>query len=738
MMTPLSSAAPRDPIAIVGVACRFPGCPDAAAFWQLLERGGRASGGRPGAAAGAPAPGTLLLDDVAGFDAEFFGITPSEAEAMDPQQRLLLELTAHALDDANIPHRGLAGSNAGVYVGLSSHDYSVLLWNGGATPKAITGTANCMAANRVSYWLDLHGPSLVVDTGCSSALAAVHLAARALSHGDISCAIVGAASVLLLPAVTEMLQAAGMIAPDGCCRAFDDGAAGYVRAEGAGVVVLKRLTDVTDRDRVYAVIAGSAMNHSGASNGMTSPRPSALRDVMETAWRDAGVDPGDLQYVEAMGVGSRVADAIELNALTAALGHGGSGRRLVGSVKTNVGHTEAASGLAALLKVTLALSNGIIPAHLNLRDPNRLAGCAAQVDIPSAPRPWPGEDGAGCAGVSAFGFGGVNLHVVLRPAPRRSAHDPSAVSGWSPGLLNMSARSGPALASLARAYAGMLREPRADVPAICATASRCRTHYSHRLAVHGETAADLARGLEAWLETGDGGEREGVVRWSAAISFECADPFDHPTRASERGTVEHSAYAAQRARCRAVFARCGLDRTRVAPQLDFFAAQMSEVAWWRHVGVTPAALSWSGLGLLAAAWAADAADLETLCAVLLEHAAGTGTAAMVRLAEAVRGVVPAARVRGCTLVFSPHAADEHGATGDLLLGRLYVRGVPIRWDRCFDGVIRSARLPPYPFDRRRYWFDDRQDRTRQPSNGEPASSSAAERQLCGVLDELGY
>ncbi|WP_439380057.1 beta-ketoacyl synthase N-terminal-like domain-containing protein [Amycolatopsis lexingtonensis] len=410
-----------DPIAVVGLGCRFPGADGLEEYWDLLRTGRDAVRTAPPgrwSADAAPVVGGFL-DDVAGFDAEHFGITPREAATMDPQQRMLLEVTWAALEHAGIAPSSLRGSRTGVFTGIATHDYGHLTMSGGAPDLwTATGAAGSIAANRLSYVFDLRGPSVAVDTACSSSLVAVHHAVRALRDGDADLALAAGVNLMLLPGPTAAFSAAGLLAADGRCKTFSAAADGIARAEGCGVVVLKRLADAeVDGDRVLAVIRASAVNSDGRSHGLAAPNPAAQQAMLRDAYR--GLDPSTVDYVEAHGTGTLLGDPIEARALGAVLGAGRDARSplLIGSVKTNIAHTEAAAGIAGVIKVVLALVHGELPPQLHFAAPNpHIAFEELGLRVVREPTPWPRRGGRAVAGVSAFGFGGTNAHVVLEEA----------------------------------------------------------------------------------------------------------------------------------------------------------------------------------------------------------------------------------------------------------------------------------------------------------------------------------
>ena len=462
-------SSPRDDgVAIVGLACRFPGGGGAEGFWRLLESGedavregrenpppgayGGAGGGEPSIRWGG------FTEEVEWFDAEFFRIAPVEARLLDPQQRLLLEASWEALEDAGIDAKRLKGSRTGVYAGIASHDYMDLLTAAGAGDLAglhlASGNTGSTAIGRVAFTLGLEGPAMAVDTACSSSLVAVHQAVSGLRNGEADLALAGGVNVLLSAVATESLAKAGMLSPDGRCKTFDASADGFVRGEGCGVVVLKRLREAeADGDRIWGVIRGSAVNHDGASAGLTVPSGPAQERVIGEALAQAGVEPWEVDYLEAHGTGTELGDPIEVKAAAAAYGPGRDAERplLLGSVKTNVGHLEAAAGVAGLVKVVLSMAHGVIPKSLHFREPNpHVDWDRLPVRVAAEPEAWPRREGRPArAGVSSFGFSGTNAHVVVEgygavaaAGPRHSGESrnpvaggagPAVAVGWSEG-----------------------------------------------------------------------------------------------------------------------------------------------------------------------------------------------------------------------------------------------------------------------------------------------------------------
>ena len=480
-------------IAIIGMGCRFPGANDPEQFWQLLKNGKDAisKGNRwEGETWGG------FIDDVDKFDPQFFGITPREAQSIDPQQRLLLEVSWSALENAGVAEGSLAGSNTGVFVGISSSDYSQLRLRYGAEIDAYLGTGNAhsIAANRLSYLWDLKGPSMAVDTACSSSLVAIHLASQSLKTGECDRAIAGGVNLMLSPELTQTFKLAGMMAEDGRCKTFDADADGYVRGEGCGVVILKRLTDARrDGDRVLAVVKGSALVQDGRSNGLTAPNGLSQQAVIRQALANANLAPDLVSYVESHGTGTSLGDPIEVNSLRAVLGEERTESCYLGSLKTNIGHLEAAAGIAGLIKTVLCLQYEAIPANLHFKRLNPLIDLSdSKIEIPQQLQPWNSDK---YAGVSSFGFGGTNAHVILADGERGQVETEKLLERPL-HLFTLSAKSEPALKDLVSSYQNYLADnPEANLADICYTASAGRSHFNYRMAIAVESVAQLQEKL---------------------------------------------------------------------------------------------------------------------------------------------------------------------------------------------------------------------------------------------------
>lgn len=514
-----STDAGREAIAIIGMECRFPGAKNLEAFWHLLQNGVDAISeippdrwnlkaffdSDPTAAGKMYTRWGGFLQDVDQFDPQFFGISPREAARLDPQQRLLLEIAWEALENAGVAPGSLAGSNTGVFIGISNIDYSLLQHGNYADIDAYTGTGNAfsIAANRLSYVLDLHGPSLAVDTACSSSLVAVHLACQSLGRGEANLALAGGVNLILSPELNITFSRARMMSIEGRCKTFDAGADGYVRGEGCGMVVLKRLSEAQkDGDRIWAVIRASAINQDGRSNGLTAPNGQAQQDVIRMALREANLAPEQLGYIEAHGTGTALGDPIEVEALGAVMENRSNDQPcVIGSVKTNFGHLEAAAGVAGLMKTALALWYAEIPPHLHFKVANPYIPLDdLPLAIPTERRPWDSSNGRRYAGVSSFGFGGTNAHIVLEEPPAQLRQQNELERPWQ--VLCLSANDERARSALAGRYAEYLSRSNnhtaGSLADVCYSANTGRSHLVHRLAVVAPSIGDMQAKLTAF------------------------------------------------------------------------------------------------------------------------------------------------------------------------------------------------------------------------------------------------
>ncbi|MGW0604770.1 type I polyketide synthase, partial [Streptomyces sp. NPDC002640] len=528
-------------VAVIGLACRLPGAPDPRTFWENLVRGRESITDVPADRwdvsayydADRDAPGRTNsrraghLENVDRFDADFFGISPREAAAMDPQQRLMLELSWEALEDGRIVPTDLRGSRTGVFVGAIWDDYATLLHRHGTDAigrHTITGLHRSIIANRVSYTLGLHGPSMAVDAAQSSSLVSVHMACQSLRNGESDLALAGGVNLNLVPESTVGAAKFGGLSPDGRCHTFDARANGYVRGEGAGLVLLKPLAQaLADGDRVYCVIRGSAVNNDGATNGLTVPSRRAQEAVLRRALARAGVTGQDVQYVELHGTGTPLGDPIEAAALGAAVGadHEDGPALAVGSVKTNVGHLEGAAGVTGLIKTVLSIKHRLLPPSLNFETPNpQIPFDRLRLRVQTELGDWPSPDRSLIAGVSSFGMGGTNCHVVLAEAPETGHDAEEAVEPGGPTALVLSARTEGALREQAGRVRALLEgRPEVRVRDVAWSLVASRARFGHRAVVAGADRAEVVAGLEALASTGAGTGAGVVVPAGGRLAF---------------------------------------------------------------------------------------------------------------------------------------------------------------------------------------------------------------------------
>ncbi|MFI9599806.1 type I polyketide synthase, partial [Streptomyces sp. NPDC052043] len=682
-----SDGSPTDPvgpaeheaIAVVGLCCRLPQAPDPAAFWNLLRAGRDAISPPPPGRWQADAPGDLMpdavtgaarggfLDQVDAFDAEFFGMSPREAASVDPQQRLVLELAWELLEDAGVLPVNLAGSRTGVFIGAMHDDYAALLQRrgtGAVTPHSATGLNRGVLANRVSYLLGLHGPSLAVDTAQSSALVAVHLACESLSRAECDLAIAGGVNLNLTLAGTVEASRFGGLSPNGRCATFDAAADGYVRGEGGGLVLLKPLARaLADGDEIHGVLLGSAVNNDGATPGLTVPDQAAQQRVVEAAHERAGIRPEQVQYVELHGTGTKIGDPIEAAALGAALGRDRATLLAVGSAKTNVGHLEGAAGIVGLLKTLLSIRHRRLPPSLHFRTPNpRIPLTDLGLTVQRELSDWPRPDAPLIAGVSSFGMGGTNCHVVVSEPPARTKavrrsdvpETERAAADGRPVVWPLAGRGTEALREqAARLHARLTADGAAPDPAnVGYSLATTRTQFEHRAAVVGSEPGRLLGGLAALAR---GEAAPGVVTGTTAQTGGLAFLFSG--QGSQRAGVGADLYRTHPAFAEALDRVCvELDRHLERPlQEVLFAAHGTpeavlldrtgytqpalfavEVALFRQLeawGVTPGHLFGHSVGELAAAHVSGVLDLTD--AAILVTARG-------RLMEALPGGAMAA------------------------------------------------------------------------------------------------
>jgi acyl transferase domain-containing protein len=654
-----------DPIAVVGIGCRFPGdanTPDS--FWRLLIEGRDAIVEVPPDrwdinALYDPDPAATgkmntrwggFLGGVDQFDPEFFGISPREAASMDPQQRVLLEVSWEALENAGLCADRLVGSQTGVFVGVCNSDYLLRQFRIGRDSidaYLATGNAHSVASGRISYLLGLQGPSLSVDTGCSASLVSVHVACQSLRAAECRVALAGGVNLILMPDTTIGLSKAHMMSPKGRCKAFDASADGFVRSEGCGMVVLKRLSDAqADGDRILALIRGTASNQDGRSNGLTAPNGPSQVAVIGEALANAGLEPGDVDYIEAHGTGTSLGDPIEAHALADVFGPGRSSDYplRIGSVKTNFGHAESAAGIAGLIKTILALEHEKIPPSLHLQKLNpHINWNGLPIAVPSSATEWIRKRGQRIAGVSSFGFSGTNAHVILSDAPlgedlaKVSALDSLTLERIpSPQLLLLSARSEPALSELAGSYRRLFDEkPDLELKDVCLTAATGRSQFQYRVAVLASNIAEAAERLATYRSDRNGiGIRSGRATKSVAPDV----VFIFTGEGSEYWGMGRTLFEMQPV-FRRELERCAevLRPVLEAPLLELFFAPGSKTdqlqythaalfafeyalaAMWRSWGVEPVALLGHGVGEYVAACVAGVFNFEDALQLVAER-----------------------------------------------------------------------------------------------------------------------
>jgi len=747
-------------IAIIGMSCQFPGADNPRAYWDLLFQSRSAITEVPPSRwdvarfydPDPSVPGKVntkwggFLAQPGGCDHAFFNLSADEAVYVDPQQRLILELGWEALEDAGIPPDSLKGSRTGVYVGISHNDYERIIYRDyrRITQYHGTGSYQSVAANRLSYFLNLTGPSVAVDTACASALTAIHMACNTLRAENLPLALVGAVTLHLTPDETIGLTKGRMLSGSGLCKSFDAGADGYVRGEGGGVLVLKRLEDaLRDGDRVYGVVKGGAINHNGRSNGLSAPSVSALRAVMEQGLQSAGAMPEEVSFLEAYGSGTLLGDQIELKAIREVYDKSSPEPLWLGCVKANIGHLEPASGMASVIKVLLAMRHGCIPANLHFKGTSTSEDTSiSRLHIPTTTTPWQTTSSRRLAAVTARGFGGANAHLLLESPPPEPASVPVTSDGV---LLCLSAREEPALRALLRAYLEVLATPAAALADICYTACAGRNHFGWRAAFVGRDREALYEQLAAAL-------RQDTVGRRAARPPSLALWFGGSV---SRGVAD--ALSAHHAVFREAFAECQVLAGTAPGAWANFAAQYALARLLLAIGVTPTALGGEGSGRLVVGVLSGAVSLEDAvalhadprCGVVsrpstLPLLAANGTVlskqagydgAYLRAESPSGEALPASHVLlmiGTCVApvgepFHRLFADANADASyeDLLcaLQALYQLGVKINWTHWYaPRKHRKVSLPGYPFQRKEMWFKLEPD-------GEPTATSGMCQEL---------
>jgi acyl transferase domain-containing protein/acyl carrier protein len=662
-----------EPIAIIGIGCRFPGAKDPEAFWQLLRNGVDAITEIPKNRwnlneyydPNPEIPGKTnsrcggFLQQVDQFDPHFFGISPREAMSMDPQQRLLLEVAWEALEDAGQVREQLSGSRTGVFVGISTNDYSLIQGEGYSQQIQgydLTGNVLSLAAGRLSYVFNFRGPSMAIDTACSSSLVAVHLACQSLWNKEASMALAGGVNIIVSPTGHIGLTNLKALSPDGRCKTFDAEANGYVRSEGSGFIVLKPLSQaLADNDQIYALIRGSAINHDGRSKGLTVPFGPAQEALIRQALDNAGVAPAEISYVELHGTGTPLGDPIEAIALGTVLDtdRPPGNYCAVGSVKSNIGHLEAASGIAGLIKVALSLKHQQIPPNLHFHQPNPyIPFDTLPIRVQQSLTPWPQGSSPAKACISSFGFSGTNAHIVLEQPPQ-SADISQQQQSY---LLPLSAQSQEGVKSLAQAYQNFLETQEPDAVSladICYTASVRRTHYEHRLALLADSPTQLQEKLQDFLqsklETNQPSNRkhrrpklvfvfsgQGPQWWAMGRELLEQEPVFRTTIEECDDLIKSHTNWSLFAELTADAAESRLQETEIA-QPAIFALQVALARLWRAWGIEPKAVVGHSLGEVAAAHIAGVLSLadavQLICdrGRLMQQATGNGKMAAVEL-----------------------------------------------------------------------------------------------------------
>jgi acyl transferase domain-containing protein/thioesterase domain-containing protein len=752
----------KEPIAIIGMGCRFPQSPNLYEFWNKLSSGIDAIRELPcdRAAKVQSTERGGFLEQVDRFDADFFRVSDKEAIAIDPQHRLLLEVAWEALEDAGQIPSNLSGMDAGVFGGISSNNYYLIANEHQSIPdiKDLIGNDYGMSANRISYYFDFHGSSMGINASCASSLVAVDYACKSLRNGENSLALACGVNIILSPVVTARFANAGMLSPDGRCKSFDAKANGYVRGEGGGVVVLKLLSQAeADGDRIYAVIRGSAVNHNGRSNGLTAPNMQAQIDLLQKVYQRAGIAPNSVHYVEAHGTATPIGDALEMKALGAVVG---KDRDMdnpcrVGCVKTNIGHTEAASGIAGLIKTALSLYHRQIPPNLHFQEPNpsipfKKLGLKVQERLENMPEDmYPLR-----AGVSALGFGGTNAHVVLEEYPSQAKSKSSSKSSLPFKILTLTAKTPKALEELAIRHQDFLKEqPTASLDEICFTANTRRSHFKHRLAIITESKEQLSEQLNAFIQK----EPLATVlnaqvnrRKLAPIYFICTG------QARKIKSVIKSLYHTQvdvypfLQECDLVLVSyTGKKLLELIDQDSFentshyelvnFICEYAIARLWIYWGIQPESIIGNGIGSYVSATIAKTLTLEEAVSLIFKKNAleelessnqsvGTNYIQLDISANQIRYSDKPNSDLNLDLSNVDNTIDDlNEANLQSLLSNLikfWLMGIKVDWAKVGDYKnCYPISLPTYPFERQSYWISSSSDRTEKKGDRQVTTST---------------
>ena len=725
----------KEPIAIVGIGCRLPGdvyC--AADLWNLLLNktdaiseipenrwnkdfyytGDNNNAGKVSVRHGG------FVKDIDRFDAAFFGISPVEALRIDPQHRLLLETAYNALDDAGIPVESLSGSDTGVFVGISSHDYGDIQ-NSPSERQFIgahssAGGAQSIAANRISYTFNLKGPSFIVDTACSSSLVAAHLACRSLRSNECSIALIGGVNAIIKPEPEMCFSRGGFLSPDGRCKTFDSRANGYIRSEGCGVIVVKPLSKaLRDGNRIYATIIGSAVNQDGKTNGISLPDPQAQIDVMQAAYRDAEIDPALVDYVEAHGTGTAAGDPIEAQSIGTVIGKSPNRKGVcyVGSVKTNIGHLEPASGVAGLMKLSLAMSHRTIPPNVHFRTPNpKIDFDGLRLKVPVEQTDWPSTANGGYAGINSFGFGGTNAHLVLKGASVKETAGKKEIA--RPHLFTASATTEQALTDYCNAVVATLETGTGTIKDICGTAANHKSRYAYRAAVYARSAGELKNKLVSLVnnQTGPGMNRsrillDGEVNTVFVFSGQGPQWWAMGRELYRNVPVFKTTVEQINVLFREVAGWSLLEEflkdekdsrinETVVAQPAIFALQVALHEYWKSLGVEPSAVVGHSVGEVAAAYASGSLSLNDAVTVIYhrsriqDKATGKGIMAALGVSRqrAQEYIAPCKDVVSIAAINGPAMVTISGDTGP-------VEEVCFRCEK--DGVFNRILVVNVPF-----------------------------------------